>query len=87
MTASASTLNTYAFGNAAWTDLIALLDGRTPEDLAAWSRAWVDERARPTIRTELTISNGRIERLVADAAGSDREARADLESTNTSGYR
>ncbi len=57
-------LNTYAFGNAAWTDLIALLDGRTPEDLAAWSRAWVDERARPTIRTELTISKGRIDRLV-----------------------
>jgi aminopeptidase N len=57
-------LNTYAFRNAAWTDLIALLDGRTPEDLPAWSRAWVDERARPTIRTELTISKGRIDRLV-----------------------
>ena len=57
-------LNTYAFGNAAWTDVIAMLDGRTPDDLAAWSRAWVDERARPTIGTELRISKGRIERLV-----------------------
>src|SRR4029079_18740298 len=57
-------LKTYAFSNAAWPDLIALLDNRTPEDLAAWSHAWVDERGRPTIRTSLTVSNGRIQRLV-----------------------
>ena len=57
-------LKTYAFSNAAWPDLIALLDNRTPDDLAAWSHAWVDERGRPTIRTSLTVSNGRIQRLV-----------------------
>ena len=56
-------LKTYAFGNAAWPDLIALLDRRTPEDLAAWSRAWVEERGRPTIRTELKISGGKVDRL------------------------
>jgi aminopeptidase N len=46
-------LKNYSFGNATWTDLIGLLDGRTPEDLAAWSHAWVDEAGRPTITTEL----------------------------------
>jgi aminopeptidase N len=56
-------LKAHAFGNASWPDLIALLDGRTPEDLAAWSRAWVDERGRPAIRTELTLSGGKIRRL------------------------
>jgi aminopeptidase N len=56
-------LKKYAFANASWPDLIALLDGRTPEDLAAWSRAWVEERGRPAIRTELTLSGGRIRRL------------------------
>jgi aminopeptidase N len=56
-------LRTYAFGNASWPDLIAMLDGRTDEDLAAWSRAWVEERGRPSITTELTLSNGRIRRL------------------------
>ena len=56
-------LRTHAFGNASWPDLIALLDGRTPEDLAAWSRAWVEERGRPVITTELKLSNGKIERL------------------------
>ncbi|HEY0874293.1 MAG TPA: ERAP1-like C-terminal domain-containing protein, partial [Vicinamibacterales bacterium] len=51
-------LKDYAFGNATWTDLIALLDKRTPEDLAAWSTAWVDERGRPTIATEFSVGTG-----------------------------
>src|SRR5690606_34922735 len=51
-------LKNYAFGNATWTDLIALLDKRTPEDLAAWSTAWVDERGRPTIATEFSVGSG-----------------------------
>jgi aminopeptidase N len=45
-------LKQHAFANASWPDLIALLDRRTSEDLAAWSRAWVEEAGRPTIATE-----------------------------------
>ena len=56
-------LRRFAFGNATWTDLVTLLDDRTPEDLAAWSHAWVDERARPVITTTVTVDNGRIARL------------------------
>jgi len=56
-------LTAHSFANATWTDLITLLDSRTPEDLAAWSRAWVEERGRPAIRTELTLSGGKISRL------------------------
>jgi aminopeptidase N len=56
-------LKAHAFANASWPDLIAQLDGRTPEDLAAWSRAWVEERGRPAIRTELSLSGGKIRRL------------------------
>jgi aminopeptidase N len=56
-------LRRYAFGNASWPDLIEILDGRTSEDLAAWSRAWVEERARPIITTEMSVSNGKIRRL------------------------
>ena len=41
-------LRDHAFANATWSDLIALLDARTPEDLAAWSRAWVEEPGRPS---------------------------------------
>ncbi len=56
-------LKAHAFGNATWPDLIATLDPRTPDDLAAWSKAWVDEAGRPNISTELKVADGRIERL------------------------
>ena len=52
-----------AFGNATWTDLVSILDVRTPADLAAWSRAWVDERGRPTVRTNLDLAGGKIDTL------------------------
>jgi aminopeptidase N len=56
-------LKRFSFGNATWADLIQLLDDRTPEDLASWSHAWVDEDRRPVIATELTIADGHITRL------------------------
>ena len=55
-------LNAHTFANATWTDLIAVLDARTPVDLAAWSQVWVDSPGRPTITTELEINAGRISR-------------------------
>jgi aminopeptidase N len=56
-------LRRFGFGNATWSDLVAILDEKTPDDLASWSRAWVDERARPVITTALTTDNGRIGNL------------------------
>jgi aminopeptidase N len=53
-------LRQHSFGNATWPDLIALLDERTAEDLAAWSRAWVEEAGRPIIATDLRVQNERI---------------------------
>jgi aminopeptidase N len=46
-------VKTYAMSNATWSDLIAILDRRTPTDLVAWSRAWVEERGRPRIHLEV----------------------------------
>ena len=57
-------LKTYAFGNATWLDLVRILDARTPENLAAWSRAWVEERGRPEFR--LTLRSGPRAYLGAD---------------------
>ena len=56
-------LKTYAFGNATWLDLVRILDARTPEDLAGWSRAWVEERGRPEVSTSLRVERGRVSRL------------------------
>jgi len=57
-------LAAHAFGNATWSDLIARLNRRAPQNLEIWSRAWVDEPGRPTIATELEVAgDGRIGRL------------------------
>ena len=42
-------LSTYAYGNATWLDLIAILDARSEQDLATWSQVWVEESNRPLI--------------------------------------
>jgi aminopeptidase N len=48
------------FSNASWPDLIELLDARTETDLRSWSRAWVEERGRPTVRTTLERTGDRV---------------------------
>ncbi len=57
-------LKKYSFGNATWSDLIAILDARTPRDLVRWSRVWVEEPGRPEIKTAVEVKDGRIVRLV-----------------------
>ncbi len=57
-------LRAHRFGNATWSDLITVLDARTPEDLSAWSRAWVEEAGRPIVATQLRVDDGRITSLV-----------------------
>ena len=61
-------LGTYAFGNATWLDLVRILDTRTSDDLAAWSRAWVEERGRPEVRTDVRVENGRVSKLTLNVA-------------------
>ena len=56
-------LKAHTFGNATWPDLIAVLDARTPENLEAWSRAWVETPGRPAISTELEMSDQHVDRL------------------------
>ncbi len=57
-------LKTHRFRNATWTDLVRILDARTRENLARWSRAWVEERGRPDVTASLkTGATGTIARL------------------------
>lgn len=45
-------LKKYAFGNARWDDLISIIDKRTSEDLAAWSKVWVKTPGMPEYAVE-----------------------------------
>jgi aminopeptidase N len=56
-------LERHGFDNATWPDLIGLLDSRTEEDLATWSRTWVEEAARPTVTVELETDAGLVRAL------------------------
>src|SRR3954462_3603066 len=56
-------LTRFSFANATWAELIQILDDRTPEDLAAWSRAWVDMDRRPIITARISTAAGRITSL------------------------
>ena len=68
-------LKTYAFGNATWGDLIAILDKRTPADLQTWSRIWVNETGRPVFTHQLDQENGRIRRFTMSQMGEDGSRR------------
>jgi len=50
-------LKRYSFANATWPDLVQLLATHTPENLAAWSHAWVDLRGRPELTTHLRLDS------------------------------
>jgi aminopeptidase N len=43
-------LKTFAYGNASWDDLIAILDDRTEEDLQLWSKVWVKSAGMPVFQ-------------------------------------
>lgn len=46
-------LKAYAYGNATWDDLIAILDSKTDADLKLFSEVWVNQKGMPEIDTEL----------------------------------
>lgn len=50
-------LRTYAYGNATWNDLVAILDKHSKEDIATFSEAWVEKPYMPMIY--LTHKRGR----------------------------
>lgn len=69
-------LGAHRYDNATWPDLIEVMDARTDEDLAAWSRIWVNEAGRPTVTARLeTAASGDVTGLTlsqADPAGQGR---------------
>jgi aminopeptidase N len=51
-------LQKFAYGNATWPDLVALLDAATDEDLATWSRVWVNTPGRPEFSSSTSSAGG-----------------------------
>ncbi|GAB4022679.1 M1 family metallopeptidase [Spirosoma koreense] len=68
-------LKKYAFDNATWGDLIAILDARTPTDLGAWNRVWVHETGRPKFSYQLDGKGGTIKQFVISQQAEDNSSR------------
>jgi len=56
-------LRKYAYQNATWPDLIAILSRYTTADLNAWNNVWVNETGRPVIDAGVTYKNDKISRF------------------------
>ena len=68
-------LEAHAYANASWADLVAILDRRTAEDLAAWSRTWVEESGRPRVEVALETDGDGIARLAVRQSDPAEEGR------------
>ena len=53
-------LKQFQYANATWPDLIEILDRLSDQELKSWSRVWVEEPGRPTVRTELSLEGPNI---------------------------
>ena len=49
-------LRKYAYSNATWDDLVAILDEKCPEDIKSFSNVWVNEKGLPHI--ECSVNDG-----------------------------
>ena len=58
-------LNTFAYKNATWDDLIAILNTKTEDNLNSWSKDWIKTAGMPTITVQRAKGNISIEPLAA----------------------
>ncbi len=56
-------LRRFAFCAASWPDLLEILQKRTPLDLGAWSRDWIETAGRPVIEAALHLTDGTVSAL------------------------
>lgn len=66
-------LKKYAYGNASWPDLIAILDALTPADLQRWNRVWVNETGRPRFTYQLETNGHKITELTLSQTSSQKD--------------
>ena len=49
-------IQTYANGNADWSELVAILDHKTAADIKSWSDVWVNSPGRPVFTEEVELN-------------------------------
>lgn len=59
-------LKKYAYGNATWPDLIAILSKYSTTNLYSWNKVWVNQPGRPVFNYKITYAGNKISKLVID---------------------
>lgn len=59
-------LKKYAYGNATWPDLIAILSKYSKTDLYSWNSVWVNQPGRPVFDYKVTYAGNKISKLIID---------------------
>ncbi|WDF77196.1 M1 family aminopeptidase [Mucilaginibacter sp. KACC 22773] len=57
-------LKRYAYGNATWPDLIAILSKYTTNDLYTWNKVWVNQPGRPVFEYKISYDGNKIGNLI-----------------------
>jgi aminopeptidase N len=56
-------LKKYAFSNASWPELIAILNKHSPVNLLEWNKVWVNEPGRPIFDYQISFKGSKISKL------------------------
>jgi aminopeptidase N len=56
-------LKQYAYGNASWPELIAILNKHSDVDLLNWNKVWVNEAGRPIFDYQISFKGNKISKL------------------------
>ncbi len=56
-------LKKYAYGNATWNDLIAILSKYSKTNLYDWNKVWVNQSGRPVFEEQITYNENKISSL------------------------
>ncbi|MBC3758167.1 peptidase M1 [Hyunsoonleella sp. SJ7] len=64
-------IQTFANGNADWSDMVAILDDVSDEDVKAWSKVWVYESGRPIISDSIVYENDSIKEAIINQKAED----------------
>ena len=65
-------IQTYANGNADWSELVAILDHKTAADIKSWSDVWVNSPGRPVFTEEVELNEkGNVTKFVIHQKAED----------------
>ena len=57
-------LRSHAYANATWRDLLKSIGKSSGRDLTLWGKQWILRPGMPVVEQQLTVKNGRVERLL-----------------------